>query len=921
MRLLMNLIAIALIANSLTIAAEPPYNPPIKPASGEGEAALKRFQLDKSLHIDLWAAEPMLANPVCFCFDGKGRCYVAETFRMKAGVTDNRDHPWLEDDLACRTVEDRVAMYRKYAKDRFPQMYERERDRIRMLEDSTGSGKADKATVFSDDFGRAEDGIGAGLLAHGGSVYYTNIPGVYRLRDTKGTGQADVKEVLSTGYGVHVSFFGHDLHGLRMGPDGRVYFSCGDRGFNVKTKEGKHLFYPDTGAVLRCEPDGSNLEVVHIGLRNPQELAFDDFGNLFTVDNNSDSGDRARLVYIVEGGDSGWRIGYQYGSSMHDSTVKQGNRGPWNYEKLWHPQHEGQPAYVLPPIANFSDGPSGLCHYPGVGLPDKYKGHFFLCDFRGNSGGSGVWSFTTKPKGASFELVNPQHFVWNILATDCDFGPDSALYVSDWTEGWGKPNKGRIYRVTDPEAQKSDLARNVKKLLADPFSERPIGSLVELLGHSHQQVRMEAQFALAAKGRDSIEPLAKVAKDSKNQLARLHAIWGITQMLRKNPSEVDPIYKCLLELTSDKDDEVRAQAANSMRVHWISFTNSEKNNGNWVDVPSKAIRRLLELLADPNPRVQYFAAMSLGTIKHYMSHGKFDWMISIDAIIKFVGKNESDPYLRHAGARAYGFCRLPKFDHSHPYGLKIADILSFRNWLIEDAGSLNAPEDEVITRIYLSGRDARIVTEAARAIHDIGLQSGLQNLAELTTETGLPVEALYRALNANFRLGKPENAAALATFAARANAPANLRVLALQMLGSWPKPPRRDYITGATQNLPPRDPSIAADALKAKLGGIFSGPAAVQKEAANVAGKLGITEVGPFLLNLVVDDKALADDAHRSNQRARRPQGQTLARSHYGRDRFDRSAAAQCRTRRAAVEQAHRGHPAAKGRAGQGRPY
>ena len=49
------------------------------------------------------------------------RCFVAETFRMKGGVTDNRDHKWLDDDLACRTVEDRVAMYRKDAKDKFAQ--------------------------------------------------------------------------------------------------------------------------------------------------------------------------------------------------------------------------------------------------------------------------------------------------------------------------------------------------------------------------------------------------------------------------------------------------------------------------------------------------------------------------------------------------------------------------------------------------------------------------------------------------------------------------------------------------------------------------------------------------------------------------------------------------------------------------------
>src|SRR5262249_135015 len=320
----------AFLAFSHAADEKPPQRqkPKAARASKEKLAAMKPLRLPKGLAVDLSAAEPLLANPVSFCFDENGRCYVAETFRLHAGVTDNRGHMnWLDDDLASRTVADRVALYRKYLKDKI-KTYETEHDTVRLIEDTKASGPADGATVFAEGFHHAADGLGSGVLARKGDVYYTCIPDLWLLRDTEGDGKADVRRSLATGFGVHVAFIGHDMHGLRMGPDGLLYFSIGDRGLNVKTKEGGKLFYPDTGAVLRCETDGSNLEVVHIGLRNPQELAFDAHGDLFTVDNNSDSGDRARLVHIVDGGDSGWRMGYQYGSDLS-------NRGPWNAEKIW----------------------------------------------------------------------------------------------------------------------------------------------------------------------------------------------------------------------------------------------------------------------------------------------------------------------------------------------------------------------------------------------------------------------------------------------------------------------------------------------------------------------------------------------------------------------------------------------------------
>ena len=190
--------------------------------------------------------------------------------------------------------------------------YAQHDDRIRRLDDVDGDGAADKSYLVANGFNRLEEGTGAGVLVRGSDIYYTNIPKLWKLVDKDDDGAADERIALSNGYGVRVAFRGHDMHGLVVGPDGRLYFSIGDRGYHVTTADGRVLANPESGAVFRCELDGTGLEVFATGLRNPQELAFNDVGDLFSVDNNSDSGDQARIVHILEGGDTGWRMHYQY---------------------------------------------------------------------------------------------------------------------------------------------------------------------------------------------------------------------------------------------------------------------------------------------------------------------------------------------------------------------------------------------------------------------------------------------------------------------------------------------------------------------------------------------------------------------------------------------------------------------------------
>jgi quinoprotein glucose dehydrogenase len=792
---------------------------------------MARIHVPGGLKIELFAAEPLLANPVAFCFDEKGRCYVAETFRIHHGVTDNRGHMnWLDDDLASRTVADRVALYHKHLKESFSS-YEIAHDRVRRLEDTDGDGVADKATVFADGFHHAADGIGAGVLARQGDVYYTCIPNLWLLKDTKGTGTADNRRMLSTGYGVHVSFYGHDLHGLRMGPDGRLYFSIGDRGLNVRTDDGRTLAFPDTGAVLRCEPDGSDLEVFATGLRNPQKLAFDEFGNLFTGDNNSDSGDKARLVYIVDGSDSGWRIGYQYGSSMSD-------RGPWNAEKLWHLPHIDQPAYIVPPIAHIADGPSGICYNPGIAaLPARCDAHFFLCDFRGDPAMSGIRSFAVKPKDASFEMVDAHQFIWSVLATDCDFGPDGGFYISDWVSGWEGTGKGRLYRVVDSARRKSAAVNEVRRLLAEGFVQRPIAELLKLLEHGDMRVRQEAQFALAAKNGDEAQQAAaalwRVARESKSRIARVHAIWALGQLSRRR--DLVPTPSALTDLCSlvhDADAEIRTQVARTLA--------DSKFNG---------LADVIPLLSDETPRVRMHAALALGRRGHILSNQ--DKRHALQAVCTLLRENaDRDPFVRHGAVMALACLGTVEWlaqNRDESPAVRLGALLALRR--------LNS----AAIRFFLSDQDARLVVDAARAIHDVPIPEALPELAKLLeSRRRLPDPFFYRALNAHFRLGRASDADAVAAFAARADAPTTLRVEAIKMLGAWAQPGRRDRITGCTQDLGTRDATIAANALRRQVAGIFAGPDGLRQEAARVAGRLGIKEIAPKLFELLADTHAAA---------------------------------------------------------------
>lgn len=829
-------------------------NPPkVAPASDEAERAMKGFRIPKDFKVELFAAEPLLANPVCFAIDEKGRFFVAETFRLHAGVTDIRGHmDWLDEELASKSVETRVEYMKQHEAKRIAD-YTKESDRVRLIWDNDGDGKADHSTIFADGFNGLAEGLGAGLLAHHGNIYYTDIPNLWLFRDDNKDNVADSKKSLLYGFGVRVGFLGHDLHGLRIGPDGKLYFSIGDRGAHVVTKENtneKVIANHEEGVVYRCNLDGSGLEIFARGLRNPQELAFDAYGNLWTGDNNSDGGDPARWVYVVEGGDSGWRVGYQFLNQPN-------SRGVWLSERMCYPQFPGQAAFIVPPIANIGNGPAGLSYYPGTGFSARYINHFFLCDFRGSTD-SGVHSFGVTPKGASFEVTDRQQFVWQLLATDGDFGYDGCFYISDWVQGWNKTGKGRIYRVFDPEHVKDRAVRETKDYFAGGFDAMPVSKLTALLHHPDMRVRQEAQFALVEQGPVAAAlTFSKIARSDTNQFARLHSIWGLGQIATRSQLAVSE----LTRLLEDKDAEVRAQTAKVLG-----------------DAQVGGAKALVPLLADDNLRVRFFAALALS---------KFADIESIEPVVAMLRANgDQDIYVRHAGVMALtgilrravpemGMAFLSRPTES-PEALRIQkafnEIMNDKSSAVRMATllALRRVESPDIAQ-YLQDENPLLVAEAARAINDLPIPAALTNLAALIEQddklTAFPAGdekapgprdgLLRRVINANYRLGGLNNAMALAAFAATSNARDTLRAEALTLLGDWEQPSGRDRITGLWRPIEKRDPQIAAAALQPHLGALQkSSSNKLNLAATRSAGRLNIRSEGAEPIDLVTDTNA-----------------------------------------------------------------
>lgn len=775
------------------------------PHGADSPAALdaRKFQIPPGFKIELFAAEPMLSNPVAFSFNERGRAYVAETHRLNNSVFDiTQNTNWLGADLALRTVQDRVDFMRQEFAANLAALTGQS-ERLSWMEDRDGDGTADHAGVFADGFNQIEAGLAAGVLARDGQVWFACIPDLRWFREASNSPTFSESGSLASGFGVHIGVTGHDLHGLAVGPEGKIYFSVGDRGMHIR-HEGETLAYPDTGAVLRCRPDGSGLEVVAIGLRNPQELAFDDLGNLWTGDNDTAGPDDCRLLHIVEGADYGWRCSYQHMPGF----------GPWVLENLWRGGLDG----VLPPAGLPAQGPSGLVFNIGVGLPAEYDGHFFICDFPG-----GVYSFPVAASGASYKMGDRKKILWNAWPTDVEFGPKPGLYFSDWVGGWGLPGKGRLYRLFDPALERDSAFAQSTQYLAEGMGLRAPNDLVALLGFKDRRVRAAAQSELARRGSSSVPILIQTALTSTARLPALHSLWALWQMSWTHSMGESALRLSELEpLLHSPDPEVRAQAARL-----------------FGEVPRPlAMLPLVELLRDADSRVRFFAAQSLGKLRSAAAATSLLAMVEANA--------DADPFLTHAAVVA-----LERVgENSALREARGHASQSVRRALLLLQRRAANPE---ITQ-WLEASEPALVTEAARAIYDVPIPKALPALAAMLGNPRLPAAAVSRAIQAARRVGGAPQAAALAKCAVQPDSSEQARAQAVRALGSWGFPEAIDPMVGLWRPMPALDPAAALASFQPVAETLLRDPSeAVASAAIEAAGRLRSEGVAGHLLAFVND--------------------------------------------------------------------
>jgi len=422
--------------------------------------------------------------------------------------------------------------------------------------DENGDGKADRVNVFA----RMEHP--RGLIAQDGKVWVLHPPLLSVFRDEDDDGTSDRQDVLVSGLTTSLideRGGDHTTNGIRMGLDGWIYIAVGDYGFHgAKGKDGTTLSQRG-GGILRVRPDGTELEVFAIGLRNPFAIAIDPFLNLFTRDNTNDgAGWDVRVSHLIQTAD--------YGYSQRFANF---------------------PDEIMPALGAYGQGGgTGALSLHDERWPEAYRGALLTGDW----GRSEVYRHDLKPDGASFR-ANQSVFLTIPRPTGMDIGADGRLYVASWRGGEASvyvgPQVGFLACIAPPDWSPSSSV--------DPKRLTP-AELIDGLCGSNAASRFPCQREIVRRGPspETTRALADLASDVSRPLhGRIAALFALKQV------DGAGSHRILRRLAGDE----------TIREFALRALADRKTELDGIEV--KLFR---EALADPSPRVRAQALIALGRL-------------------------------------------------------------------------------------------------------------------------------------------------------------------------------------------------------------------------------------------------------------------------------------------------------------------
>jgi putative membrane-bound dehydrogenase-like protein len=481
------------------------------------ENALKGLAVFDDLAVQIVATEPMLKNPTNIDVDEKGRIWVTEAYNYRPAINGNPTNP--------------------------------KGDRIMILEDIDGDGKADTAKVF---YQGPELNSPLGISVLGNRVIVSQSPYVWSFYDDNGDDVADRKEILFQGIGGEQH--DHGAHSFTFGADGKLYFNFGNEGKTLKDKNGKTVVDQDgeeigpkkyqQGMIFRCDPDGTHVECLASNFRNPFEVAVDSYGSLWQSDNDDDGNKGVRINYILPYGNYGYKdemtgAGWEANRTNMEDSIS---------FRHWHLNDPGE----VPNLLQTGGGsPTGMLVYEGNLLPKKFQDQLIHSD----PGPNVVRSYALKNNGAGYSVdIN------NILKGDQDqwfrpadvcIAPDGSLIVADWYDPGvgghqaGDQTRGRIYRVAPVAA--------AKYIIPKQDYTTPAGA-VTALQSPNLAVRHHAFTSLQSFGDKSIVDLEKLWNSTANPKMRARAFWALVKLPKVDAK------KYIDQATKDNNPNIRIVA-------------------------------------------------------------------------------------------------------------------------------------------------------------------------------------------------------------------------------------------------------------------------------------------------------------------------------------------------------------------------